>query len=533
MRSAPTRPASTLHEAGIEPDWIIGTSIGAINASLMAGNSPQNRLTRLRELWKKMEQDPIWSFRDIFPDFNEKLSYWSTVTNGIPGVFRPNPLAHAGDSYPLGADNAGYYSTTPLEKTLTELVDFDLVNQCSPRLTVGAAHVRSSEMHYFDSRDTRLGVRHIMASGALPPAFPAIRIDGELYWDGGILSNTPTEAVFDDNPRKNSLIFAVHLWNPAGAEPTTMAEVLTRHKDVQYSSRIASPIARQQQAHRLRHVVNQLAARLELVRAFGDKVFDVIEATPDRLREVDGIGPVRATSILAAWAEQKAVREIMVFLHSHGVGTARAVRIFKTYGSDAIQVMTENPYRLARDIRGIGFKTADAIAMKLGIEKTATIRVRAGISYALTEAMDEGHCAVPLAEKLLEVPQQLIRAALDLELQEGTVIADQVGETPCVFLAGLHRAERTIADRLTRLANGTLPWPWIDPDKALPWVEKHIGLALAASQVAAVRLALGGFKRSSQHPGVGGCDEHSKAAVGSVWTSAIAVTGSAPCGGAR
>ena len=107
----------------------------------------------------------------------------------------------------------------------------------------------------------------------------------------------------------------------------------------------------------------------KLVRAFGDKVFDIIEATPDRLREVGGIGPVRATSILAAWAEQKAVREIMVFLHSHGVGTARAVRIFKTYGSDAIQVMTENPYRLARDIRGIGFKTADAIAIKLGIEK--------------------------------------------------------------------------------------------------------------------------------------------------------------------
>jgi exodeoxyribonuclease V alpha subunit len=131
----------------------------------------------------------------------------------------------------------------------------------------------------------------------------------------------------------------------------------------------------------------------KLVRAFGDQVFDIIETTPDRLREVDGIGPVRAASILAAWAEQKAVREIMVFLHSHGVGTARAVRIFKTYGADAIQVMTENPYRLARDIRGIGFKTADAIAMKLGIEKTAMIRVRAGISYALTEAMDEGIAA--------------------------------------------------------------------------------------------------------------------------------------------
>ena len=251
-----------LHEAGIEPDWIIGTSIGAINASVIAGNEPENRLPRLKQFWKKMEQNPIWNFRDAFPGFNEKLSYWSTVTNGIPGFFRPNPLAHAGDFYPLGPEHAGYYSTAPLEQTLGELVDFDLVNRCKPRLTVGAAHVRTSMMRYFDSRDCELGAKHIMASGALPPAFPAVRIEDELYWDGGILSNTPTEAVFDDNPRRNSLIFAVHLWNPSGAEPHTMAEVLNRHKDVQYSSRIASHIARQQQVHRLRHVINQLAARL-------------------------------------------------------------------------------------------------------------------------------------------------------------------------------------------------------------------------------------------------------------------------------
>ena len=234
----------------------------------------------------------------------------------------------------------------------------------------------------------------------------------------------------------------------------------------------------------------------KLVRAFGEKVFDTIEAEPERMREVTGIGPVRANRIAAAWAEQKIVREIMVFLHSNGVGTARAVRIYKTYGADAVQVMTENPYRLARDIRGIGFKTADAIAMKLGIEKTAMIRVRAGISYALTEAMDEGHCGlptdelVPLAEKLLEVPVDLVRIALDLERTEGTVIADSVGETSCVFLAGLHRAERSIAERLIRLANGALPWPWINPDKALPWVQERIGLTLAESQVAAIRLAL-------------------------------------------
>src|SRR6478736_5008607 len=167
----------------------------------------------------------------------------------------------------------------------------------------------------------------------------------------------------------------------------------------------------------------------KLVRAFGEAVFDIIEGDPDRMREVDGIGPVRAQRITAAWAEQKIVREIMVFLHSHGVGTARAVRIYKTYGADAVQIMSENPYRLARDIRGIGFKTADAIAMQLGIEKTAMIRGRAGISYALTEAMDEGHCGlptdelVPLAGKLLEVPEELILSALGLELIEGTVVA--------------------------------------------------------------------------------------------------------------
>jgi len=251
-----------LQEAGIEPDWIIGTSIGAINASLIAGNAPAERLPKLKEFWKRMEQNPIWNIRTAFPGFNDRLSYWSTVTHGIPSFFRPNPLAHAGDSYPLGAERAGYYSTAPLEKTLAELVDMDLLNGCEPRLTVGAAHVGTSQMRYFDSQHCELGIKHIMASGALPPAFPAVRIDGELYWDGGILSNTPTEVVFDDNPRENSLIFAVHLWNPAGAEPTTMAEVLNRHKDVQYSSRIMSHIARQQQAHRLRHIINQLGARL-------------------------------------------------------------------------------------------------------------------------------------------------------------------------------------------------------------------------------------------------------------------------------
>jgi exodeoxyribonuclease V alpha subunit len=234
----------------------------------------------------------------------------------------------------------------------------------------------------------------------------------------------------------------------------------------------------------------------KLVRAFGEQVFDVIEQAPERLREVEGIGPVRAERIRGAWAEQKVVREIMVFLHSHGVGTARAVRIFKTYGADAVQVMSENPYRLARDIRGIGFKTADAIAKRLGIEPDAMIRVRAGVSFALTEAMDEGHCGLPveqllpLAASLLEVPATLVQTAVDLELGECTIIADAVNEVPCLFLAHLYRAEQAIADHLRRLLQGAPPWPSIDADRALPWIESQVGLALAASQAEAVRLAL-------------------------------------------
>ena len=234
----------------------------------------------------------------------------------------------------------------------------------------------------------------------------------------------------------------------------------------------------------------------KLVRAFGEAVFDIIEQEPGRLREVTGIGPKRAERIVGGWAEQKVIREIMLFLHSNGVGTSRAVRIYKTYGADAVQLISENPYRLARDIRGIGFRTADQIAAKLGIEKTAMIRVRAGISYALAEAMDEGHCGLPaeelvsLTEKLLEVPVGLVDTALGLELDDGAVIGDDVEGRHCVFLAALYRAEHEIAEKLKTLAVGKPPWPVIDVDKAIPWVEQRTKLALADSQKTALRAAL-------------------------------------------
>jgi exodeoxyribonuclease V alpha subunit len=234
----------------------------------------------------------------------------------------------------------------------------------------------------------------------------------------------------------------------------------------------------------------------KLVRAFGEAVFDLIEAEPGRLREVTGIGPKRASRIIAGWAEQKVIREIMLFLHAHGVGTSRAVRIYKTYGAEAVQLISENPYRLARDIRGIGFRTADLVARKLGIEPTAMIRVRAGISFALAEATGEGHCGLPVGEltsqtaALIEVLPVLIETALERELEAGEVVADTLEGERCVFLAGLYRAEQAIAERLQALSKGQPPWPRIDAERAIPWVEGKTALTLAPSQREALGVAL-------------------------------------------
>ncbi|MFL5331659.1 MAG: patatin-like phospholipase family protein [Geminicoccaceae bacterium] len=251
-----------LHEAGIEPDWVVGTSIGAINASLIAGSEPADRMDHLEEFWCRVEHGPLHRLFAAMPLFGPLVANMLTVSTGIPSFFQPNPMAFMGAHMPLGPDAAGYYDTAQLRATLGELVDFDRINRKHTRLTVGAANVGTGEMRYFDSRAMALDVRHVMASGALPPAFPAVRIDDELYWDGGILSNTPVETVFDDNPRQSSLVFAVHIWNPHGSEPATMWQVANRQKDIQYSSRAVSHIARQKQIHRLRHVIAELVGRL-------------------------------------------------------------------------------------------------------------------------------------------------------------------------------------------------------------------------------------------------------------------------------
>jgi exodeoxyribonuclease V alpha subunit len=236
----------------------------------------------------------------------------------------------------------------------------------------------------------------------------------------------------------------------------------------------------------------------KLVRAFGAEVFDVIEQDPDRLLELEGIGPKRKDRVTSAWAEQKVVRQIMVFLQSHGVGTARAVRIYKTYGDAAVERVQENPYRLALDIHGIGFKTADAISEKLGIPRDSLIRAQAGVRHVLQEIAGDGHCAathenlVESAVQLLEIAQPVIEQAVQAEIAQENLVAEPINEKPALFLASLHRSELGVAQHIQRLIEGEPSWGAIDADRAIPWVEKRTGLSLSASQREAVALAIKG-----------------------------------------
>ncbi len=251
-----------LHEAGIEPDWVVGTSIGAINGALIAGNPQDKRMDRLHEFWDRMELNKANPFSTGFGLFGNSLTNANTMMRGIPGFFSPNPHAFLGQKTKLGIEKAAYYSTQPLRDTLSHLVDFEYLRSNKTRLTVGAVNANTGAMRYFDSQKDDLSIEHVMASGALPPAFPAIRIDGEPYWDGGIYSNTPVEVVLDDNPRRDSTIFTIQLWNPAGPEPESLWAINERQKDIQFSSRADSHIAKQQQIHNLRHIIRELALQM-------------------------------------------------------------------------------------------------------------------------------------------------------------------------------------------------------------------------------------------------------------------------------
>jgi NTE family protein len=261
-----------MHEAGIEPDWVIGTSIGAINAALIAGNPPERRIERLNEFWGQMEQSVAPASALDWFGLGKIATNLTTVMRGIPNFFTPNLHALRGSMAEVGVESAAYYSTAPLRETLNSLVDFEYLCDCRTRMTVGAVNVCSGTMHYFDNRKQPLTTDHVMASGALPPAFAAIRIDGEPYWDGGIYSNTPIEAVLDDKPRRDSVIFAVNVWHQTGPEPESIHQVLGRQKDIQYASRADSHILRQKQIHRLRHVIREMHRQIPAAKQSDPKV---------------------------------------------------------------------------------------------------------------------------------------------------------------------------------------------------------------------------------------------------------------------
>ncbi|MDU2065336.1 MAG: ATP-dependent RecD-like DNA helicase [Sporomusaceae bacterium] len=247
-----------------------------------------------------------------------------------------------------------------------------------------------------------------------------------------------------------------------------------------------------------------------LVNCFGLDVFTVIEQTPHRLREVDGIGKVRSEKIVKGWDAQKKIKEIMLFLYSNGVGTSKAVRIYKTYGDKAISLIQENPYRLAQDIYGIGFVTADTIAQKIGVEKNSLIRAKAGIRHALFEEVSNGNCAypkaalLPQAVELLEIPLDILEQAIIEEIETQGIMIDTIGDEECLFIPSLYYYEKYIAERIVAVASGSPLWGEINAATAIPWVEAKLGIQLAENQKKAIATAIQSkFMVITGGPGVG------------------------------
>ncbi len=257
-----------LAEAGIEPNWVAGISIGALNAAIIAGNAPEHRVTKLREFWQHICRQP-WlpslipydMIADSAQHWPDPLRIWfdgmeaaRALVEGQNGFFSPR-LWPTGFAQPATAHSASYYDTQPLKATLERFADFDRINRPDEmRVSVGAVNVRNGNFVYFDNTRMRLRAEHFMASGALPPGFPAVEIDGEYYWDGGLVSNTPLQAILREQPRRNALIFQVDLWSARGALPHNLDGVTTRQKDIQYSSRtrfITDYMSEQQNFRRL------------------------------------------------------------------------------------------------------------------------------------------------------------------------------------------------------------------------------------------------------------------------------------------
>ncbi|MGV7210224.1 patatin-like phospholipase family protein [Oxalobacteraceae bacterium A2-2] len=272
-----------MHEHGLAPDWVVGTSIGAINAALVAGNPPERRLARLKQFWQRVShQDSVDMARvpDLQRRSNVLLQTWDTLLRGVSGFFKPRVFSPFAAGLPVPPEEASFYDTAELAATLAELVDFDYLNaDGGMRLTVNALKVTCGTLRGFDNRELDIRADHVRASGALPPGFPPVRIDGELYWDGGLYSNTPLETVLDDSKQVDTLCFMVDLWSADGPEPTTLDEVQTRQKDVTFASRSHRHLQDYVATHQLRQKLRELYSALPPERR-----------TPQQQAELEALG---------------------------------------------------------------------------------------------------------------------------------------------------------------------------------------------------------------------------------------------------
>jgi len=265
-----------LAEANLHPDWVAGISIGAINSALIAGNPAERRVERLREFWETVSAPPFGVPYVAALEGRDELTHsvinqmrsWAALIGGAPGFFQPRmppPFL-----YPNGAPEAlSHYDVAPLRATLERLVDFDLINTGAMRFSVGAVNVRSGNFVYFDNTTHLIRPEHVMASGSLPPGFPPTEIEGEYYWDGGLVSNTPLEWVLDGRPGKDTLAFQIDLWSARGEYPRNLIEADTRQKEIRYSSRTRLASNQFKKKQIIRRAAHRLLAKIpkELLQA--------------------------------------------------------------------------------------------------------------------------------------------------------------------------------------------------------------------------------------------------------------------------
>jgi NTE family protein len=288
-----------LAEADLHPDWVAGISIGAINAALIAGNPSERRIEKLRTFWETVSTSPFgipsflgWTIKDDYThQFVNRLRAFAILTGGAPGFFKPRipaPFYH-----PQGSIEAlSFYDPAGLRATLERLVDFDLLNSGPTRVSVGAVNVRTGNFVYFDNTSCNIGPEHVMASGSLPPGFPPTEIQGEHYWDGGLVSNTPLQWVLDSMPRQDTLAFQIDLWSARGELPRNLMEAEARQKEIRYSSRTRAVTDQFKAAQKLR----RMAAKL-------------LETLPEDLQQTPEAG------LLAAAADEKVYNIIQLIYH--------------------------------------------------------------------------------------------------------------------------------------------------------------------------------------------------------------------------